>query len=71
MRDELSAHPLLAPFRRSKSDSLTLNDFTYRLRLDDDGAAELEEQEFYRGMGPEAPFLRGATSSPDERRATS
>jgi len=52
MRDEFSAHPLLAPFwqkfgvRSSKSDSLTLNDFTYTLRLDDDGGAELEEQEF-------------------------
>ena len=32
--------------RSSKTDSLTLNDFTYRLRLDDDGSAELEEQEF-------------------------
>ncbi len=51
MIDPIAGHPLLAPFwrqvvRSSKSDSLTLNDFTYRLRLDDDGAAELDEEEF-------------------------
>ena len=45
-------HPLLAPFRgqvgvrRSKADSLTLNDFTYTLRLDDDGSADFKEEEF-------------------------
>lgn len=48
MRD----HPLLAPFwekegvRHSKSDSLTLNDFTYTLRLGASGDAELKEEEF-------------------------
>jgi len=45
-------HPLLSPFwrkegvRHSKSDSLTLNDFTYTLRLDQPDGAVLKEEEF-------------------------
>ena len=44
-------HPFLAPFwrktgvRDAKSDSLTLNDFTYTLRLEEGDAAELEIRE--------------------------
>ena len=51
MSAPLANHPLLRPFwgqvgvRHSKSDSLTLNDFTYKVRLDED-TAEFEEQEF-------------------------
>jgi hypothetical protein len=50
MSEPAPPHPFLAPFwhrtgvRHSKTDSLTLNDFTYTLRLEDD-AVELQEQE--------------------------
>lgn len=52
MTEPISAHPLLAPFwrregvRHSKVDSLTLNDFSYTLRLEEDRAAVLEEREY-------------------------
>ena len=52
MNESLPPHPFLAPFwrtegvRYSKCDSLTLNDFTYTLRLGDGDAAELKEQEY-------------------------
>jgi hypothetical protein len=69
MSEPAAPHPFLAPFwrrtgiRHSKTDSLTLNDFTYILRLEDD-AAELEEQEisYYDSSVVSTRTLKGSWS---------